>query len=191
MKMITRKITIVIRGESEGDVEDAFDEAVTRLKGGFTSGSDRNDASGFYFSNTGDVPADEIPYQPRLAPTGNKAAPDPQERTTAGPQNKRHQYVASGGWGHIFVGTREETTRWIYDRATQSLVAAQVLQGNSWIDLEAAALPDLLESIHDNDAINGLEAFGLTEWAHLPTWQEIVERASGDQENIPTDSPRG
>lgn len=60
-KMITRKITIVLRGETEAAVEEAFDEATDRLKNGCSSGKDSNDTSGFYFENTEDVPAGEIP----------------------------------------------------------------------------------------------------------------------------------
>lgn len=59
--MIARKITIHLRGNTDADVEDAFEEAVTRLKDGCINGSDRNESSGFYFTNSGDVPAGEIP----------------------------------------------------------------------------------------------------------------------------------
>lgn len=59
--MIARKITIVVRGETEADVEEAFNEAVDRLNAGCTSGSDRNESSGFYFENSGDVPTGEVP----------------------------------------------------------------------------------------------------------------------------------
>jgi len=37
MKLIARKITIVVRGEQESDVEDAFNEAVERLNNGCSS----------------------------------------------------------------------------------------------------------------------------------------------------------
>lgn len=59
--MIVRKITIVIRGNTEADVEEAFDEAVERLRNGCTSGTDRNESSGFYFDNSSDVPKGDIP----------------------------------------------------------------------------------------------------------------------------------
>lgn len=61
MKLIARKITIVVRGEQESDVEDAFNEAVERLNNGCTSGHDRNENSAFYFENSGVVPASELP----------------------------------------------------------------------------------------------------------------------------------
>lgn len=60
-KMIVRKITIVVRGNTEQDVEEAFNEAVDRLNNGYVCGNDRNESSGFYFENSGDVPAGEIP----------------------------------------------------------------------------------------------------------------------------------
>lgn len=59
--MICRKITIVIHGETEEDAEDAFEEACARLRAGCTSGKDENESSGFYFTNSGDVPANEVP----------------------------------------------------------------------------------------------------------------------------------
>lgn len=60
--LIARKITIVVRGISEEDVQDAFDEAVDRLSNGCSSGSDRNDSSGFYFRNEPlDLASSEMP----------------------------------------------------------------------------------------------------------------------------------
>ncbi len=58
---IVRKITIVVRGDTESDVEEAFNEAVDLLNAGCISGKDSNDTSGFYFENSGDVPAAEVP----------------------------------------------------------------------------------------------------------------------------------
>lgn len=59
--MKVRKITIVVRGKTDSDVEDAFNEAVERLNAGCATGSDRNESSGFYFENSGDVPSEEVP----------------------------------------------------------------------------------------------------------------------------------
>lgn len=61
------------------------------------------------------------------------------------------RYLVSPAWSHIFVGTREELTRWVYDRATRTLVFAQVKDGTDWINMEAWPTADLLESIHDNE----------------------------------------
>lgn len=87
---------------------------------------------------------------------------------------EKPRYVASPGWGHIFVGDREETTRWVYDRATKALVTAQVLNGAAWIALDAAPMADLVESIHDNDAIDNPDDFQLVESRDLLTWEEIA-----------------
>lgn len=56
--MITRTITIVVRGENEHDLDDAFDEAVSRLRGGNTSGHDSNENGSFRFESmdTADCP---------------------------------------------------------------------------------------------------------------------------------------
>ncbi|MDA8153173.1 MAG: hypothetical protein M0003_10755 [Acidithiobacillus sp.] len=59
--MIVRKITIYLRGETEADVEDAFNEAVDRLGAGCATGADSNSTSGFTFENTDKVPPDEVP----------------------------------------------------------------------------------------------------------------------------------
>lgn len=50
--MIERHIRIEVWGETEADVEEAFDEAVERLRNGNVSGRDENETSGFFFENT-------------------------------------------------------------------------------------------------------------------------------------------
>lgn len=59
--MICRKITIVARGTTEADVEDAFEEACDRLRNGYVEGTDRNETAAFYFKNEGNVPENEHP----------------------------------------------------------------------------------------------------------------------------------
>lgn len=49
--MIKRTITIALTGNTEFDVEEAFEEAVTRLKAGNIWGFDRNETSSFSFEN--------------------------------------------------------------------------------------------------------------------------------------------
>lgn len=44
-----RKIVIVARGDTEGDLELALEEALKRIRDGNLAGSDRNDEGGFYF----------------------------------------------------------------------------------------------------------------------------------------------
>ncbi len=59
--MIVRKITIFVRGDTEADVEDAFNEAVDRLNAGCVTGAESNDESGFYFENSDEVAPGEVP----------------------------------------------------------------------------------------------------------------------------------
>ncbi|MDG1580972.1 hypothetical protein [Pseudomonas sp. GOM6] len=55
--MFNRTITISLTGQTESDVDDAFEEAITRLKAGNVSGSDQNKTSSFSFEN---VPTEEV-----------------------------------------------------------------------------------------------------------------------------------
>ena len=48
---------------------------------------------------------------------------------------KLPRYFSCAAWGHPFVGNREEITRFIYDCAKKSLVAAQVRNGRAWIKM--------------------------------------------------------
>lgn len=101
-------------------------------------------------------------------------------------------YLASPGWGHIFVGKREEITRWIYDCEKKELVAAQVLNANAWVDLDRASMADLLESIHDNDANEKPDEFDLVAFDSLPSWEKIEhseEQAVQPQETIAERQP--
>lgn len=50
--MIERRIVIEVWGETEDDVEDAFEEAVDRLRSGNVTGRDENESGGFFFDNT-------------------------------------------------------------------------------------------------------------------------------------------
>lgn len=84
-------------------------------------------------------------------------------------------YLASPGWGHIFVGESEQTTRWIYACATGTLVAAQVYRGvgRRWIDLDVDAAGDLLKSLRDNDIEEKFGDFEVCRFEAMPTWQEV------------------
>jgi len=54
-----RKIVIVARGDTEGDLELSLEEALKRILDGNLAGSDRNDEGGFYFQvDTNVDPAD-------------------------------------------------------------------------------------------------------------------------------------
>lgn len=65
------------------------------------------------------------------------------------------RFLVSEGWGHIFVGQREDTTRWVYDRAANAFVDAQVMNGatGAWTTLDEAARADLLGSLGDNELL--------------------------------------
>lgn len=84
-------------------------------------------------------------------------------------------YLVSPGWGHIFVGQHEETTRWIYDCTKKTLVCAQVLSGNHWVNLDKVPMADLLESIHDNEANENPDDFDLIHFDSQPSWHEVSE----------------
>lgn len=98
------------------------------------------------------------------------------------------RYVASDSWGHIFVGKSEDLTRWVYDRAKDEIIAGQVISAGNWVDLEAPALADVLESVKDNDALIQLDEFNLTEFMKLPTWEEVE---SANQEDAQPEYQRG
>jgi hypothetical protein len=78
--------------------------------------------------------------------------------------------MPSSGWGHIFMGNREDLTRWVFDRYKNTLVTAQVLESSKWIDLNKYHKQDLLNSIYDNDAISRPDVFGLEESVEIPSW---------------------
>lgn len=59
--MHVRKFTLVVRGKTESDLEDALQEALRRIQAGNLSGTDRNDDGGFYFDSTTNVPEAEQP----------------------------------------------------------------------------------------------------------------------------------
>ena len=54
--MIAKKISIVVCGDTEDDVDDAFNEAIKRLKAGNTSGHDRGETSSFLFDTSDLLP---------------------------------------------------------------------------------------------------------------------------------------
>jgi hypothetical protein len=58
---ICRKITLVIRGDTEKDFEETFDTAVELLANGCATGQDSDETAGFYFKNEGNVPKEEVP----------------------------------------------------------------------------------------------------------------------------------
>jgi hypothetical protein len=90
--------------------------------------------------------------------------------------SKHYRYLRSDGWGHIFSGRRESTTRWILDRVKGELIAAQVESGfasSTWLDLNAAERADLLESLNDNQVADDPEAWDLFVSHTVPTWDAV------------------
>lgn len=85
----------------------------------------------------------------------------------------KKRFVASTGWGHIFVGKNEKTTRWVYDRTTEKLVAAQVLSRTRWVEIDRISMGDLQESIQDNDAPDRVDNFGLLELHSFSGWDDL------------------
>ncbi len=85
------------------------------------------------------------------------------------------RYLVSTGWEHIFVGKRADTTRWVYDQHTESLVNAQVLNRSKWANLDEVAMADLLEDIHDNDATWDPEEWDLIKYSYVPSWQDVQD----------------
>lgn len=59
--MLNRKITIVVSGADEGDIESAIAEAVRHVNEGYTSGHNRNDTGAYHFDVSHDVPPEEQP----------------------------------------------------------------------------------------------------------------------------------
>lgn len=82
------------------------------------------------------------------------------------------RYVIAENWGHIFVGSLENVTRWAYDRFEDRLVNAEIQTAGRWSALTESAMKDLLESIHDNDADGSPTDFDLEEADALPEWAQ-------------------
>lgn len=59
--MITRKITLILRGETDADLEDAFEDAVELIANGVGEHKTSRIEYGFHFVNRDQVPAEEVP----------------------------------------------------------------------------------------------------------------------------------
>lgn len=83
------------------------------------------------------------------------------------------RYAYSEGWGHIFQGDKETTTRWARDTTDGSLVDAQFLSARGWQPLDAASANDLLEDIKDNESLGDLGDLDVrfaADAGDLPDW---------------------
>ncbi|MDO8414841.1 MAG: hypothetical protein Q7S87_01370 [Agitococcus sp.] len=58
---ICRKITIVVRGDTASDFEEAFNAAVEDLSAGCATGNYRDETSAYSFKNEANVPKEEVP----------------------------------------------------------------------------------------------------------------------------------
>ena len=56
-----KRIVIVCRGDSDRDLEHAFDHAVNGVRAGYVFGHNGNDTGAYYFNVTTDVPPGEWP----------------------------------------------------------------------------------------------------------------------------------
>ena len=117
------------------------------------------------------------------------AKPYAASKSEAGPAGR---YLVSAGWGHIFYGRRKEITRWIYDCAEETLVAAQILGDNAvWQDLDPAAMADLLEDIGDNEATDRPEHWGLISFAWLPPWSAVARLMLNEDAHVESSASIG
>jgi len=60
-KQMCKRIVIVVRGKTEGDLDEALQEAVYSVKEGCVTGADSNDAGGYYFTVEDEVPKGDWP----------------------------------------------------------------------------------------------------------------------------------
>lgn len=60
-KQTCKKITLVVRGCDESDIELGIEEAVRHVKDGYHTGHNSNDTGAYYFEVTDDVPKKDWP----------------------------------------------------------------------------------------------------------------------------------
>ena len=95
------------------------------------------------------------------------------------------RYSYCEGWGHIFQGTKETTTRWARDNADGSLIDAHVLSDRGWMILDRASIEDLLQDIRDNESLDDLEALGVryaADAGDLPKWVNLPQEGPTHRE---------
>lgn len=75
--------------------------------------------------------------------------------STSDPAPGSARYLVSDRWGHVFVGTQENITRWVYDRQEDKLLLAQVWGAPwaAWWQINIEQQADLLDSLADNDLL--------------------------------------
>lgn len=90
------------------------------------------------------------------------------------------RYVACAHWGHIFgPSSREDMTRWMFDRHYEKVVAAQVEHQSKWIDLEPVPFADLAESLKDNGVSASQDEDSISDdflyFVNKPSWHEVTK----------------
>lgn len=77
-------------------------------------------------------------------------------------------------WGHIFSGSRETATRFVFDTEENRMIAAQLRDGatGSWSDADPAELSDLEDSLvnANSEAIADPQDWGLIDADEAPAW---------------------
>lgn len=86
------------------------------------------------------------------------------------------RYLVSDAWGHIFAGTREETTKWVLDLQARKLICGFIRERGGWTLLGGYPLLDVQENVEhnvlweiDEDALD-LEDLDLVATNELPDW---------------------
>lgn len=81
-------------------------------------------------------------------------------------------FMSSDNYAHCFVGSKESTTRWVYDlRKTENqILYAEVQIRSKWHRLSHAECLDLLEDIHTNEVRVAPDDFNASWSCRLPDW---------------------
>ncbi len=104
------------------------------------------------------------------------------------------KFISSAHWGHIFAGSQESATRWVFDLEKDQLVVAQIkgtLPG-AWLNLSQNEAADLLGSIYDNECLGYPDLTGCVRASSLPSWAQGQENvdvlAKASKQRLAADS---
>lgn len=92
---------------------------------------------------------------------------------TTSTQLSEERYLVCMGWMHIFPGEHHEAlTRWVLDRETRRVVAAQRSSSRGeWLSIGQANKEDLRDSlVNANDVLASYMDFEVAEQPALPAW---------------------
>ena len=102
--------------------------------------------------------------------------------------NNPPRYIVCEDWDHIFVGNKVSCTRWVLDRATDSLVVAQIAGSGKWTDLTQSAADHLHESLNQNSVWGeAVTDWGAREVDEVPAWDLPAPGATQppDEDTVP------